>query len=79
MMPGLPVIEAELYGRLPEALHWRGEPNDWVRMTRPGMRLHSFLEGPVSTTMAPSGWSMCRMDGFSKSTRAAIGLLGTPV
>lgn len=35
MMPGLPVIEAELYGRLPEALHWRGEPNDWVRMTRP--------------------------------------------
>ena len=46
MMPGLPVIEAELYGRLPEALHWRGEPNDWVRMTRPGMRLHSFLEGP---------------------------------
>ncbi|WP_431285118.1 SMP-30/gluconolactonase/LRE family protein [Humitalea sp. 24SJ18S-53] len=31
--------------RLPEALHWKGEPTAWVRTTRPGQRLHSFLEG----------------------------------
>ncbi len=30
---------------LPDKLHYRGESNDWVRATRPGQRLHSFLEG----------------------------------
>ncbi|WP_426955647.1 SMP-30/gluconolactonase/LRE family protein [Muricoccus radiodurans] len=45
-MLGLPpTITATPIARLPEALHWRGEPNDWVRATRPGQRLHSFLEG----------------------------------
>ncbi len=39
-------IEAELFTRLPEDLHYRGEPNDWVKATRPGQRLHSFIEGP---------------------------------
>jgi gluconolactonase len=39
-------IVAEPFARLPEALHYTGEPNDWVRTTRPGQRLHSFLEGP---------------------------------
>jgi gluconolactonase len=39
-------IEASLFSRLPEALHHQGEPNEWVRTTRPGQRLHSFLEGP---------------------------------
>jgi gluconolactonase len=39
-------IDAQPFARLPEALHYRGEPNIWVRTTRPGMRLHSFLEGP---------------------------------
>jgi gluconolactonase len=34
------------FAALPPALHFVGEPNDWVRMTRPGQRLHSFLEGP---------------------------------
>lgn len=41
--PRLPVT---LFARLPEALHHRGEPTEWVRVTRPGQRLHSFLEGP---------------------------------
>lgn len=41
-----PRHEAELFTRLPEALHWIGEPTEWVRITRPGQRLHSFLEGP---------------------------------
>ncbi len=40
-------VEARFVARLPEELHHRGEPNDWVRMTRPGMRLYSFLEGPA--------------------------------
>ena len=38
--------EAELFTRLPNALHWTGEPTDWVRITRPGQRLHSFPEDP---------------------------------
>jgi gluconolactonase len=38
-------ITAQLFTRLPEQLHHRGEPNDWVRTTRPGQRLHSFIEG----------------------------------
>src|SRR5215813_12765976 len=32
---------------LPENFYYRGEPNAWVRMTRPGQRLHSFLEGLI--------------------------------
>jgi gluconolactonase len=43
---GCPRVAAELFTRLPDALHWTGEPTDWVRTTRPGQRLHSFLEGP---------------------------------
>ncbi|WP_439577052.1 SMP-30/gluconolactonase/LRE family protein [Elioraea sp.] len=39
-------LPAVLAARLPEALHHRGEPTEWVRVTRPGQRLHSFLEGP---------------------------------
>ena len=41
-----PTIDAQPFTRLPESLHYRGEPTDWVRVTRPGHRLHSFLEGP---------------------------------
>lgn len=41
-----PRHDAELFTRLPQDLHWTGEPTDWVRATRPGQRLHSFLEGP---------------------------------
>ncbi|TVR07579.1 MAG: SMP-30/gluconolactonase/LRE family protein [Salinarimonadaceae bacterium] len=40
------IIRAELFTRLPESLHHCGEPTEWVRVTRPGQRLHSFLEGP---------------------------------
>lgn len=39
-------IEAEVFTSLPVDLHHRGEPNEWVRVTRPGARLHSFLEAP---------------------------------
>lgn len=39
-------LTAQLWSRLPDDLHHRGEPNDWVKMTRPGQSLHSFLEGP---------------------------------
>ena len=39
-------LAAVLAARLPEALHHQGEPTDWVRVTRPGQHLHSFLEGP---------------------------------
>jgi gluconolactonase len=40
------ILSSELFARLPVSMHWQGEPNEWVRTTRPGMRLHSFLEGP---------------------------------
>jgi len=43
MTARLPVT---LFARLPASLHYRGEPTEWVRVTRPGQRLHSFLEGP---------------------------------
>lgn len=39
-------LEASCIARLPGALAWRGAPTEWTRMTRPGMALHSFLEGP---------------------------------
>jgi gluconolactonase len=39
-------LRASLFARLPPALHYAGEPTEWVRVTRPGQRLHSFLEGP---------------------------------
>ena len=38
---------ARLLTTLPEEHHYKGEPNDWVKMTRPGQRMHSFLEGLV--------------------------------
>lgn len=38
-------IDASLYTSLPAAHHFQGEPNEWVRTTRPGRKLHSFLEG----------------------------------
>jgi gluconolactonase len=46
MMGFPPIVMAEPFTRLPPDLHYTGEPNAWVRMTRPGQRLHSFLEGP---------------------------------
>lgn len=39
-------MTATLWSKLPEKHHYQGEPNDWVKMTRPGQSLHSFLEGP---------------------------------
>jgi gluconolactonase len=46
MMFRPPIVQAERFARLPRDLHYEGEPNAWVRTTRPGERLHSFLEGP---------------------------------
>ncbi len=40
------MVHAERFATLPARFHWLGEPNAWVSMTRPGQRLHSFLEGP---------------------------------
>jgi len=42
-----PEISTEIFTRLPDELYDRGEPTDWVKAARPGMRLHSFLEGPA--------------------------------
>lgn len=47
MIAGIPVCEALMLSTLPLALHHRGEPTAWTRMTRPGQHLHSFLEGPA--------------------------------
>ena len=39
-------IEARVFASLPAELHHRGPPTEWVKVTRPGMQLHSFIEGP---------------------------------
>ncbi|MFO1324744.1 MAG: SMP-30/gluconolactonase/LRE family protein [Burkholderiales bacterium] len=40
-------LRSEVFATLPAELRHAGEPNEWVRVTRPGERLHSFLEGPA--------------------------------
>lgn len=45
MMRAAPVLTAEPFCALPDALHHKGEPSDWAKMTRPGLQMHSFLEG----------------------------------
>ncbi|WP_112323059.1 SMP-30/gluconolactonase/LRE family protein [Oceanibium sediminis] len=47
MIPAPISILAEAAFRLPEALHHRGPPSAWARMTRPGQPMHSFLEAAV--------------------------------
>ena len=37
-------LNATLWTALPDALHHRGAPSAWARMTRPGQDMHSFLE-----------------------------------
>ncbi|SFR13251.1 SMP-30/gluconolactonase/LRE family protein [Poseidonocella sedimentorum] len=37
-------LNATPWTALPEALHHRGAPSAWARMTRPGQDMHSFLE-----------------------------------
>ncbi|WP_448090683.1 SMP-30/gluconolactonase/LRE family protein [Pseudomonas azerbaijanoccidentalis] len=41
------VAQSKVLTRLPESLHYTGEPTLWTQVTRPGMRLHSFLEGLI--------------------------------
>nr|WP_306268866.1 SMP-30/gluconolactonase/LRE family protein [Pararhizobium sp. IMCC3301] len=38
-------LTACLFTKLPDALHHKGVPSAWARMTRPGQDMHSFLEG----------------------------------
>jgi gluconolactonase len=45
MMRPAPIVASALFTRLPEALHHKGEPSPWARMTRPGQPMHSFIEG----------------------------------
>ncbi len=37
-------LTATLWSALPDALHHRGAPSRWAKMTRPGVAMHSFLE-----------------------------------
>ncbi len=37
-------LTATPWSSLPDALHHRGEPSPWAKMTRPGQPMHSFLE-----------------------------------
>jgi gluconolactonase len=40
------IHNAAVFSKLPRELHYQGEPNAWVKATRPGEKLHSFLEAP---------------------------------
>ena len=46
MFGAVGTITAEPFSTLPTEFHYTGEPTEWVRVTRPGQRLHSFLEAP---------------------------------
>ncbi|MCK5778498.1 MAG: SMP-30/gluconolactonase/LRE family protein [Rhodospirillales bacterium] len=39
-------IRAEVFTKLPDALHISGQPSDWVDANKPGGDVPSFLEGP---------------------------------
>lgn len=39
-------LQASAFTKLPDELHYRGEPTAWSKVVRPGTRIHSFLEGP---------------------------------
>lgn len=41
-----PELRAEVFARLPVALHLTGRRSGWIDGNRPGTALHSFLEGP---------------------------------
>ncbi|MGP8431888.1 SMP-30/gluconolactonase/LRE family protein [Paraburkholderia fungorum] len=45
-------VDSVPFSTLPESFHYQGEPTAWTKITRPGMRLHSFLEGLV---ISPEG------------------------
>lgn len=45
MRPTAPLLTAQPFTVLPEALRHQGEPSAWAKMTRPGQDMHSFLEG----------------------------------
>lgn len=45
MVYSIPVIEADVFAEVPEHLHWKGEPTDWVK-GRPWGIPTAFLEGP---------------------------------
>lgn len=49
------VIEAEVYAQLPESLHWKGKPSEWLS-TRPWGHIGSFLEG---VNFGPDGSLYC--------------------
>jgi gluconolactonase len=38
------ILMADMLTELPEALHHKGAPSEWAKMTRPGQQMHSFLE-----------------------------------
>ncbi|MES0884940.1 SMP-30/gluconolactonase/LRE family protein [Roseibium sp. SCP14] len=45
MMRDAPILVADLFANLPDDLRHKGEPSVWAKMTRPGLQMHSFLEG----------------------------------
>ena len=47
MFAAPPEIPAVLHARLPERLRRYGRPSSWLDAKRPGVQMHSFLEGPA--------------------------------
>jgi gluconolactonase len=46
MYPPPTELNTTVFTQIPDDLRFKGEPNLWVLYTRPGSRIHSFLEGP---------------------------------
>ena len=69
---------------LPDHLAYQGEPTAWTKVTRPGMRLHSFLEGLVIDEVGdffcadvPHG-RIFHVDAHSHTWRVAYEYAGEP-
>lgn len=45
MIRSAPILTAEPFTALPDALRHQGKPSRWAQMTRPGQPIHSFLDG----------------------------------
>jgi gluconolactonase len=50
MMRAAPILTAQPFTTLPKQFRHKGAPSDWAKMTRPGLAMHSFLEGAFFDT-----------------------------